>query len=118
MSRASKAFTYKSASCVLRWSGLKGVWIVYSVLATEPGQGHGTGLMRKVCEEADRLECSLGLRVRPYFYKRGEGLNKDQLILFYEKFGFQSVQDDLDGFMYRRPGMMSCFEASQDLQVL
>lgn len=53
-------------------------------------QGHATGLMHNVCQEADNACMTLLVQVNPF---RG-GMTAEQLITWYSKFGFIEIQND------------------------
>lgn len=52
-------------------------------------QGYGTELMQAVCDEADALGFVLILQPKPF----GDGLDKDKLIGWYQRFGFIKTQN-------------------------
>ena len=63
------------------------------VLAQKPKQGHGTLLMHQICEWADKNDRLLWLEGQRVPYSRRGGRSNEDLIHFYEKFGFQVVDD-------------------------
>lgn len=63
------------------------------VLAKKPKQGHGTILMHHICEWADKNDILLWLEVQRFHYSSRGGLSNEDLIHFYERFGFQVVDD-------------------------
>ena len=63
------------------------------VLAQKPKQGHGTLLMHQICGWADKNDILLWLEVQRFHYSSRGGMSNDDLIAFYEKFGFQVVDD-------------------------
>ena len=79
-------FEYESARCTVLMKNGRG--FVSHVYAKTRSQGHGTGLLKLVIEFADKNGLEL------YLYARGYGgpvqtmLNSEQLIRFYENFGF------------------------------
>ena len=72
-----------------------GAWLVcrINVPSGYRGQGYGTELLRRVCEEADAEEVVLVLEVNAY----GD-LNDDQLREWYSRYGFEEVEDPEDTF--------------------
>lgn len=61
------------------------VWIMYlrSYLA---GKGHGTGMMKMLCELADKMGVRLYLEPVP---DRGSNRTQGELTAFYRRFGFE-----------------------------
>lgn len=87
----SKVFEYKSATAKIKHKdGL--YYMVTDVIAKERNLGHGTGVMHKVCEFADKNNMDLYLQVRPYT-TLGDAviLDFESLSVFYQKFGFEFV---------------------------
>lgn len=70
------------------------------LFSKEPGRGHASALMTEVMNYADKHELSLYLEVQR-FGDPHWGLDNLQLISFYERFGFDLVNDD------RRPRWMT-----------
>jgi predicted GNAT family acetyltransferase len=64
------------------------------------GQGIASALMKEVCRDADITKTTLHLSVQPD--ASGTGLNEDQLLAFYKRNGFISV-DDYTWLMKRIP---------------
>ena len=58
------------------------------------GQGHGSALLKRVCEEADKDQVTLFLEVLP-----SGPLDYDQLVAWYERHGFKYHR----GIYRRRP---------------
>jgi len=61
-----------------------------SVKSGNPHKGQATGLMYQVCQEADDACKTLLIHVEPF----DEGMNKEQLQKWYEKFGFSVIQTE------------------------
>jgi hypothetical protein len=59
-----------------------------SVEAGETRKGHASALLRKVCAEADREGQLLIVQVKPY----ADGLDQQQLMRWYARFGFSLLQ--------------------------
>lgn len=78
-------FTYESASCRIEDNGY--TWLTRFV-AKEKRVGHGTGLMKAVVEWADANDKELCLVVGAY-EDVTDGLTEDQLISFYQRYGFE-----------------------------
>jgi GNAT superfamily N-acetyltransferase len=76
-----------------------------------PGKGYGTDVMKKAVEYADKNGLTIVLVVGRYAYPDGRGLDNDQLVEFYKKFGFTVAEDG------QRPIMMDR-KPSQEKQVL
>ena len=80
-------FHYKSATCrlAIHGDGNADVTHVYSI---QRGKGHASGLLRLVTEYADSNDLQLYLLSRGYGGPVQTMLPPDDLIQFYEKFGF------------------------------
>jgi len=63
--------------------------------------GMATALMKKIMKEAD--DCNMLLILFPEPFGEGIQMNKEQLITFYEGFGFQSIQAKPKVMMARMP---------------
>jgi len=63
---------------------------VLDVIASNPRKGHATSLMHKVCKEADRAGITLILTCKQF----QDGMTDEQLIKWYGRFGFISIQDE------------------------
>lgn len=71
-----------------------------SVPLTHRRKHLATALLNLVCQEADANSITLLLIVEPF---GGDGPDEEQLIAWYEKFGFQRLQDVPSGaFMARK----------------
>jgi GNAT superfamily N-acetyltransferase len=92
-------FRRYSASLSLRYDddGTAKLSNLYSELR---GQGHASALMEVVMKHADDEGISLWLEVQRFGATR-DGLDNETLIAFYERFGFDLVEDD------RRPRWMT-----------
>lgn len=63
------------------------------------GQGHGSTLLRQICEDADREGVSLHLCINPT-----GPLDYDQLEKWYRRYGFDDDPDEnADGWFVRQP---------------
>lgn len=81
-----QVFEYGMARCTVLIKDGKGfVSHLYSRLR---GQGHATGVLTAVCEFADKNGLELYLFARGYGGPVQTMLNSEQLVAFYEKFGF------------------------------
>lgn len=67
-----------------------GIRELVSVLSEQRGNGDATALMHSVCAEADMARKVLLLLVRPF----ADGMDEERLCKFYEKHGFQVVQEE------------------------
>lgn len=78
---------YASASCRIRYTmlvpaNLRGrLREVFSVVAGQPGRGHGGALMQQVCQEADKGRVVLMLLA-----------DDERLAAWYGRFGFEAIQ--------------------------
>jgi len=63
---------------------------IISVRAENSRKGHASALMCKVCNEADRQRIVLLLEAKPF----DDGMNEDQLMRWYGRFGFIRIQDE------------------------
>jgi hypothetical protein len=77
-------FSHKSASLSLKTRD--GFLLLTNLYSIKPGNGHATELMGKVEEYADQHKVVIKLIAKQYGNARG--LNNDQLVTFYKKFGF------------------------------
>lgn len=84
-------FTYGQASAYI-FPLDEDTYAISNVWSTERGVGHGTGVMEEIINWADAYEVTLRLVVQRYGNPNWPGLDNQQLIRFYEKFGF--VADD------------------------
>lgn len=64
--------------------------------------GYASLLMQKVCAEADEAGKVLLLMPKPYDVI---GMDREQLVAFYERFGFQAIQQRPVLLMARQPGV-------------
>ena len=93
-------FVYETASLTLAiWEDTHGSFI--DVISVEKGKGHATGLMNSLTEFADLS----GMRLTTQAEPDGDEprLSDNQLIAFYEKFGFVRQNNDIHPFMERLP---------------
>lgn len=60
-----------------------------SVVSEDRGKGHAKALLWQVTAEADRAGMVLMLKPEPF----ADGLTLDQLVKFYERFGFVKIQE-------------------------
>jgi hypothetical protein len=65
------------------------------IKAKVEGRGDGTFLMQRVCHHADQLKATIVNAINPYGRK-----NLEQLIKWFERFGFEHVEENL---VVRRP---------------
>lgn len=84
-------FRFEKASADLVIWG-NGTATLSSLYAITPGQGHGSGVMHLILDYADAHDLTLILVARRF--KNPRGLSNDELVKFYEKFGF--VSESLD----------------------
>lgn len=77
-------FTYKSSSLELRERD--GYMQLVNLYSKEPGKGHATSLLTKVCEYADQHGVTIQLIAKQY--GNSHGLSNEQLSKLYERFGF------------------------------
>lgn len=80
-----------------------GVMEVTHLLVPEQhrGQGYASLLMQKLCAEADEAGRVLLLMPKPFDVV---ALDREQLQAFYERFGFEVIQQRPAVLMARRPG--------------
>jgi len=92
MEDGTHEFKYESASCdvVIR----KGVAKVLYVYSKHRGRGHAKGLLRRVTEWADENGLELTLTAQGYGGPVQTMLDQNQLIKFYESFGFERADDE------------------------
>jgi ribosomal protein S18 acetylase RimI-like enzyme len=64
------------------------------------GKGHGSKILRRICNAADRYQVKLTLEVMP-----SGGLNYEQLVDWYHRYGF--VWNATYMYMIRRPKKVS-----------
>ena len=62
---------------------------ILSVQSGNPRKGQASALMAKVCKEADKEWMTLMVQV----YAFDDGMSDEQLRKWYERFGFEKVQD-------------------------
>lgn len=74
---------------------------VVSLASDNPRKGHATFLMHQVCAEADVDGIVLILMPKPF----GEGMTEEQLVKFYERFGFALIQPE-PKLMARQPRLV------------
>jgi hypothetical protein len=79
---------------------LDGVREIVSLESRNPGKGYATVLMWDVCHEADKARMVLILKPMAF----ANGLDDENLLKFYAKFGFIKTQDD-PVIMARAPDM-------------
>lgn len=80
---------YESASA--RVKQVDGEYVLINVYSRDRGKGHGSGLMERVIEYADRNQIRLKLIARPYkTVARGDILSSEALVDFYRRYGFIS----------------------------
>lgn len=94
-------FKHESASAELKYfyDGV-GYFRLVNLYSEKTGQGHATELMKKICSYADERGIDILLRANPFGHTEGM-LEKDRLIEFYKKFGFE-VGDVRKDIMYRK----------------
>jgi len=66
----------------------KGIREIVGLQSSNPRKGHATTLMWDVVSEADRAGMVLMLMPEPF----DAGMDKDKLTKWYQRFGFQEVQ--------------------------
>jgi len=92
---------YKTASCrLVDWED--GRVTLSSLHSEERNQGHATVLMQQMVDYFDNQNLTALLDAKPYG-KRKDGLSTAQLITFYEKFGFKTVDNVKMVLMERVP---------------
>lgn len=84
------SMSYKSARMELVVWEDESTGSVSSLWSDYRGRGHATGLFERVIHLADALKLNLILEVAPYG-DESSALDKDQLIRFYKKFGFEET---------------------------
>lgn len=95
-------FRHESASANLHiWDDNRST--LSEVFAEQPGLGHGTELLRKVAAYADLHNLHILIAVQQFFYRDNRGLNNQQLVSFYSKFGFERIPDTKPIQMIRIP---------------
>lgn len=85
-------FHHQSASCEVFLDN--GVGLVHRVYSKDRGRGQGSALLRRVTEWADENGLELFLRAQAYGHPVQTILDNNQLIKFYEKFGFEREDSD------------------------
>lgn len=92
LSRKGKNLTRQSYPDIQSW------WQLYSFTVDKSSRrkGHGNLLMADVLRRSDAMECSIILQAQSY----GEvsGLTTDQLVFFYQKHGFEIVDQPNNSF--------------------
>lgn len=83
-------FHFESASCEV--TIVMGRGLVHRVYSQVRSRGHAKGLLRRVTEWADENDLELFLRAQGYGGPTQTMLDANQLIKFYESFGF--VRED------------------------
>lgn len=63
--------------------------ILRNVFCEDRGKGYGRGLMQKIINYADERDLVIDLNVMPFGYS--DAMTPNELISFYEKFGFKSL---------------------------
>lgn len=86
-------FKYLSATVEIAESFGEPTWKVVNLKSEEPGRMHATVLMTGLCEWADERKIDLFLIAQASGDPRKGTLNNDQLMRFYEKFGFKKDND-------------------------
>lgn len=89
-----QTFEYESARCTVLIKDGRG--FVSHVYAKTRRQGHGTGLLKLVCDFADKNGLELYLFARGYGGPVQTMMNSRQLVEFYESFGFVNRGDGCD----------------------
>lgn len=85
-----KTFLYHSAQVCLLLENDKTAKVV-DVFSARKGQGDATEAMRRAMEYADENGIPLWLEVQRYGKPQG-ALNNEELVRFYEKFGFRRIE--------------------------
>lgn len=93
-------FRHGSASALLLIYEF-GPCLVTTLYSNDPGKGHAKAVMQEIVDYADERGLSLALSARQFNNERG--LNNDQLILFYEKFGFHLIHPRTESNSMVRP---------------
>ena len=75
--------------------------LVTTLYSNDPGKGHAKAVMQEIVDYADERGLSLALSARQFNNERG--LNNDQLILFYKKFGFHLIPPRTENNSMVRP---------------
>lgn len=94
-----------SASCKLRFcKGLPssmrgGAREIYALQAGTKGKRHASGLLEKLCREADIAVLMLMVHVKAF----ESGMTDNQLELWYAKNGFETIQREPSILMVRIP---------------
>jgi GNAT superfamily N-acetyltransferase len=86
-------FRFESATCEVQVKDGRG--LVMRVYSKHRGRGHARGLLRLVTEWADENGIELYLRAQGYGGPTQTMLDNNQLIKFYESFGFERDGDDI-----------------------
>lgn len=95
-------FEFASATATLKFKN--GGFVLTDVNASERRCGHGSGVLKMVVEFADHHGYSIGLEARAYKFRKDEPImSPDELISFYQKFGFRVTQMRPRIWMLRTP---------------
>lgn len=83
---------HQSAQARVRYSlGLTGnLREITNVQSKDPGKGHASALLKSICQEADKDNTVLIVKVEPY----AEGMDKSALADWYARNGFSVLQLD------------------------
>lgn len=101
-------FFYEGAQATLIQDD-HGLCVVDSLYSRTPGQGHARGVMERIIRHADQNGLTLRLIARQF--GNPHGLRNDELVVFYEKFGFVIEGD-------RKPPITMVRPPSQESQPL
>ena len=93
-------FRFGKASCKLTEHG-DGTADLTHVYSQVRGQGQASHLLRLVTDYVDEKDLHVYLRVRGYGGPVNTMLSNQQLVMFYEKFGFRISQDSEHPVMVR-----------------
>ena len=94
-------FRFGNATCKLTEHGDGNADLTH-VYSKDRGRGQATQLLRLVMEYVDEKNLRVYLRVRGYGGPVNTMLSNQQLVLFYEKFGFR-IQNDVEHPVMVRP---------------
>jgi len=92
---------FDSATCkLIDWGD--GTATLVGLHSEKRNEGHATTLMQQMCDYFDNQNITVIADVNP-FGKRKDGLTMQQLVKFYEKFGFKVVGNVKTVLMERIP---------------
>lgn len=83
-----KSFKNEGCSAYISINKERRVAILSNVLSTRLRQGYANQLLQEIIEYADFHNYELVLHAQRFHYRNTNGLNNQQLVSFYQKFGF------------------------------